>query len=265
MTAHVVVPALDSEPATISAIAVTGLLRGELGFDGVVVSDALEMRAVAARVGAEEARCGRSPPASMRSASATTSTTARGRTHAAIVDAVRSGRLSEERLSAARLPSSVSAVSRLPPLRMARLTVRSARRLHGARFASGATSRSTGRRSSSSSSRRRWSRPARLRTASARDQRAPARFHSRPVHDQSRDSAQLARSAEGRPLVIALRDAARHPWQQAIASELVELRPDAVLVETGLPGWLPRGSMAHVETFGAGRVNLEAAAEALVR
>jgi beta-N-acetylhexosaminidase len=48
MTAHVVVPALDpSVPATLSARVCTDLLRGELGYDGVLFSDDLEMKAVA--------------------------------------------------------------------------------------------------------------------------------------------------------------------------------------------------------------------------
>jgi beta-N-acetylhexosaminidase len=47
MTAHVLVPALDEErPATLSRRVVTGLLRDELGFTGVILSDDLEMRAV---------------------------------------------------------------------------------------------------------------------------------------------------------------------------------------------------------------------------
>ena len=50
MTAHVVVRALDANPATTSA-PVLGLLRDELGFDGVVVSDALDMRAISDGVG----------------------------------------------------------------------------------------------------------------------------------------------------------------------------------------------------------------------
>ena len=54
MTAHIVVPALDDVPATLSRV-VSGLLREELGFGGAVVTDALEMRAVAAPVGVEEA------------------------------------------------------------------------------------------------------------------------------------------------------------------------------------------------------------------
>ena len=44
MTSHIVVPALDPEhPATFSTRILTGLLREELGFDGVIVTDALDM------------------------------------------------------------------------------------------------------------------------------------------------------------------------------------------------------------------------------
>lgn len=47
MTAHVRYPALDRQRcATLSAAAVTALLRGRLGFDGVVVSDDLSMGAI---------------------------------------------------------------------------------------------------------------------------------------------------------------------------------------------------------------------------
>jgi len=49
MTAHVFVPALDdTRPATLSRRIVTDLLRGELGFEGVIFSDDLEMKAIAA-------------------------------------------------------------------------------------------------------------------------------------------------------------------------------------------------------------------------
>jgi beta-N-acetylhexosaminidase len=48
MTAHVFMPALDEElPATLSKRIVTGLLRDELKFGGVIVSDDLEMKAIA--------------------------------------------------------------------------------------------------------------------------------------------------------------------------------------------------------------------------
>lgn len=48
MTAHILVPSLDDQhPATLSQAIVQGVLRNELGFEGVVISDDLEMRAIA--------------------------------------------------------------------------------------------------------------------------------------------------------------------------------------------------------------------------
>jgi beta-N-acetylhexosaminidase len=56
MTAHVVYPALDpGVPATLSRAICTDLARGELGFRGWLVSDDLEMKAIADRIGIEEA------------------------------------------------------------------------------------------------------------------------------------------------------------------------------------------------------------------
>jgi beta-N-acetylhexosaminidase len=55
MTAHVVFDALDpGVPATLSRRVITGLLREELGYDGVIVSDDLEMKAVFDRWGVAE-------------------------------------------------------------------------------------------------------------------------------------------------------------------------------------------------------------------
>ncbi|EDY43790.2 glycoside hydrolase family 3 protein, partial [Streptomyces sp. SPB074] len=53
MTAHLVFPALDTAPATLSP-AVLRLLREELGFGGVIVSDAIDMRAISRTVGFAE-------------------------------------------------------------------------------------------------------------------------------------------------------------------------------------------------------------------
>jgi beta-N-acetylhexosaminidase len=50
LTAHVLFPALDDRPATMSP-PLLQLLRRELGFDGVVISDAVDMGAIAATVG----------------------------------------------------------------------------------------------------------------------------------------------------------------------------------------------------------------------
>ena len=56
MTAHLQLPALDAErPATLSAAVLTRLLRGDLGFGGLVVTDALVMEAISAHHGPAEA------------------------------------------------------------------------------------------------------------------------------------------------------------------------------------------------------------------
>jgi beta-N-acetylhexosaminidase len=58
MTGHIVYEAIAPElPATLSRALVTELLRGELGYDGVVISDDLEMKAVADHYGIETAAC----------------------------------------------------------------------------------------------------------------------------------------------------------------------------------------------------------------
>ena len=50
MTAHLLVPCFDEEyPATLSAAALRGALRQDLGYQGVIISDDLEMAAVADR------------------------------------------------------------------------------------------------------------------------------------------------------------------------------------------------------------------------
>lgn len=54
MTAHVMFPAIEADasvPATLSHAVLTDLLRGEMGFDGVVISDCLEMAAISEGVG----------------------------------------------------------------------------------------------------------------------------------------------------------------------------------------------------------------------
>jgi beta-N-acetylhexosaminidase len=57
MTAHMAVPALDPSemPATVSSRIMTGLLREDLGFKGLVVTDAMNMNGLTKQVGAGEA------------------------------------------------------------------------------------------------------------------------------------------------------------------------------------------------------------------
>lgn len=97
MTAHLLLPSLDAErPATLSAAVLTGLLRRELDFGGLVVTDALVMEAIAGRYGAGEAavlalEAGADLVLMPADADAAIS---------AIMAAVHSGRLSDTRLEA---------------------------------------------------------------------------------------------------------------------------------------------------------------------
>ncbi len=55
MSAHIMLPAIDPDhPATFSPTVMREVLRGDLAFDGLVVSDDLEMAAVAERYGLDE-------------------------------------------------------------------------------------------------------------------------------------------------------------------------------------------------------------------
>jgi beta-N-acetylhexosaminidase len=95
MAAHIVAPALDpsGKPASLSRPIVTGLLRGTLGYDGVVVTDALEAAALdeytneqivldAVNAGVDQLLMPRNVPGAIR----------------ALTDAVAAGTLSERRI-----------------------------------------------------------------------------------------------------------------------------------------------------------------------
>ena len=55
MTSHILLPQLDDVPATFSVRILGELLRGELGFTGVIVSDALDMRGASGTTGIPDA------------------------------------------------------------------------------------------------------------------------------------------------------------------------------------------------------------------
>jgi beta-N-acetylhexosaminidase len=248
MTAHIRFPALDDEPATISSV-LLGLLRSDLGFDGAVITDALEMRAISGTVGLEEG--------AVRALAAGADGLCLGaeRTpeeveaiHAAIVAAVQDGRLPEDRLREAegRMASLAQWASAPRPGRDREAGAEAARRalrvegdttLGGdplvvelwpeASIAAGEARHGLGELLGAE-------------TVRLREGDPPPR-------------------TDGRPLVLVLRDAHRHAWQR-------ELVPgDAVVVETGVPVWRPPESRAYVASFGAGRANLEAVAEVLGR
>jgi beta-N-acetylhexosaminidase len=73
----------------------------------------------------------------------------------------------------------------------------------------------------------------------------------------------LLQQAAGRSLVLTVRDLHRHPWQATLAAAVIERRPDAVVVEMGLPACRPPGVSAYIATMGAARVCGVAAAEVM--
>jgi beta-N-acetylhexosaminidase len=96
MTGHLLVPAIDDSglPATLSAPIVTGLLRGRLGFDGVVVTDSLRMEGVRTRFGDGEIAV----RALLAGADQLLDPPDLPEAYDAVLDAVASGRISQQRL-----------------------------------------------------------------------------------------------------------------------------------------------------------------------
>ncbi len=96
MTAHIAVPALDARqiPATVSPIVLTSVLRDELGFHGIVVTDALDMGGVTRLFDPAEAAVRALEAGSdVLLVSADTEKAING-----VMAAVRSGRISRQRL-----------------------------------------------------------------------------------------------------------------------------------------------------------------------
>lgn len=98
MTAHLAFPALDDsgDPATLSHPILTGLLREELGFEGVIVTDALNMQGVRDLYGDAEVAV----RALLAGADQLLMTPAMDEAYAAVIDAVESGRISRSELDA---------------------------------------------------------------------------------------------------------------------------------------------------------------------
>lgn len=101
MTAHVSFPAIEPEgiPATLSHAVLTGLLREEMGFYGLIITDCLEMHAIAKEFGISEGAV-RSIEAGADCVLVSHTLADQEAAIRAVVDAVNSGRISEERIDA---------------------------------------------------------------------------------------------------------------------------------------------------------------------
>lgn len=268
MSAHVVFPALDPElPATLSPRILGELLRGELGFEGVLVSDALEMKAIADRYGeAAGARLALAAGADqVIVAVPELATTLACRD--ALLDALATGELAEERVveAASRVRRLIAryATPRAQDtpwdaeagLRAARLAVRTEGELPGP--VRGAYVVDLFPRPHPALN---WGGEDLLTELRAFDAGAEGTAVAGEPQD-ARDVVQEAlRACAGRPLVVATCDAELYAWQRELRDALVAARPDAVRVATGLPG---AGDEGAVRSYGRGKVNLRAVAEVL--
>jgi len=99
MTAHTIFPAFDKEyPATLSRKILADLLRGEMGFDGVIVSDAIGMAAILKKWPLPQA-CAMAIKAGVDTILLKADDESRAQCFFGIKSAVERGELSEERLT----------------------------------------------------------------------------------------------------------------------------------------------------------------------
>jgi beta-N-acetylhexosaminidase len=270
MSAHILVPALDPvRPATLSHPVLTRLLRGELGYDGLIVTDGMEMQAIAATYGIERgsvlAIAAGADAICVGGGLADDETVRRLRD--ALVTAVRTGELPEARLA--------DAAERVRTL---------------ARWTAAAGAADTGTPADEEVGLRAARRALRLTSAQPFTPLTEPPYVAAltpvaniAVGDETPwgvaaelsrllpgtetgtfagDDAGLATlAAAGRRRIVAVvRDEHRHPWMARALDTVLRTRPDTIVVEMGLPQAPPRGTL-HIATHGAARVCGLAAAE----
>ncbi len=100
MVSHLLVNAIDANlPASLSRAVITGLLREQLGFRGVIVTDALDMRAITATFGLEEAAV-RAVAAGCDMVAFNAPVDSAREVHAALTSAISTGRLPADQVRA---------------------------------------------------------------------------------------------------------------------------------------------------------------------
>ncbi|MFE9093757.1 glycoside hydrolase family 3 protein [Streptomyces sp. NPDC007264] len=273
MSAHILVPALDPDrPATLSRRILTELLRGELGYDGLIVTDGMEMRAIAGTYGIERgsvlAVAAGADAICVGGGLADDETVRRLRD--ALVSAVRSGELAEERLAdaaervraLARWTAAQPGEAAPPPAAGGDVGLLAARRALTVTGAEGFVPLTeppyvaalTPVANIAVGDETPWGVAAELLRLLPGTQTGGF---------AGRDAGRAALSAAGgRRIVAVVRDEHRHAWMAAALDTLLAERPDTIVVEMGVPQAAPRGAL-HIATHGAARVCGRAAAEVL--
>ncbi|WP_030179309.1 glycoside hydrolase family 3 protein [Streptomyces violaceorubidus] len=281
MSGHLLVPAYDPDlPATLSRPILHGLLRGELGFDGLIVSDAIEMGAVTRRYGIDGA--------TVKAVAAGVDAVCVGGESAgedtvallvkALTAAVTGGELPQERLAeaadrvgefahwsaglrraGAAQEAAGDGIGHVAARRAVRLTgaARAALPLTAAPHVvelAPVTNMAIGKETP-------WGVAEPLRERLPGTTSVRVRGQELEEGTVALDSCALE-PAVGRPLVIVARDAARHAWMNRAVAGLTAARPDAIVVEMGLPG-TTTAAAAQIFTHGASAASGVAAAEVL--
>lgn len=278
MSAHILLPALDpARPATLSPQILTGLLRQELGYEGLIVTDGMEMDAIAGTYGIERgsvlAIAAGADAICVGGGLADEDTVLRLRD--ALVEAVRTGELAEERLAdaAARVRALASWTQRargaapepgadtqegtapgigLVAARRAVTVTGHAAPLGEPAYVAAFTPVANIAVGDETP----WGVAAELSRV------LPGTGTDTYGNGSGDPAAEVLRAAGERRIVAVVRDEHRHAWMSAALDALVAARPDTIVVEMGLSEAPPRGA-PHIATHGAARVCGVAAAEAI--
>ena len=262
MVAHLLMPEFDAEhPASVSPAVVGGLLRGELGFDGLAVTDGIGMAAVRERYGLAGAAV-RALVAGMDLVCVDSNSTDDdlAAVTEAIVAALRDRTLAEARLvEAAEKVAAFAGWRRevreafpkeegvLPPFdagsAAARRAVRVLRAEDGALPLKAA--------------------PHVIEVELPRSLATPlAGLLPGTTSSKLADTAEAADLPADRPLVIVVRGIQRSPEDLERVSRLIQERPDTIVVDLGVAHTDPGGA-AWVAGYGISRVCVQATAEVL--
>ncbi|CAM5392079.1 beta-N-acetylhexosaminidase OS=Streptomyces alboniger OX=132473 GN=CP975_23855 PE=3 SV=1 [Streptomyces alboniger] len=264
MSAHVVFPQLDANrPATLSRRILNDLLRLDLGFEGVLVSDALEMKAIAdlygEAAGARIALAAGADQVIVAVPDLEVTLSCRD----ALLGALNSGLLAEERVLEAagrvrrlaeRYATPVTAVAAWDPEAGMEAARRAVRGRGGAGPVRGAHVVDLFPPPHPALN---WGGEDLLSELRAVDPTATGTTVTGEAADPVSLADGTARVSEGVPLIVATCDADLHPWQRHLQRALLARRPDAIRVATGLPDG------DALCSYGRGRANLRAAAEVL--
>jgi beta-N-acetylhexosaminidase len=272
MTAHVVFSAVDpAAPATVSHRLLTGLLREELGFGGVIVTDALEMAAIGDGETSAQGAV-RSLAAGADLLCLPGNADAQLLARRSLSDAIRDGTVPARRVaeSAARVRAlaqwaQASPASAAEPALGADAAGRALIvDAPGVPLSTPPYVLDAGGKMSSLLDDATASLLGVLRR---RDPGVDGVRLTEPEPSEGDGAGDLDAIIERggtRPLVLVVRDAHRRPWQRQLLGRVLVRRPDAIVVGTGTAHDRHLAPGRYVGTLGAGRVNLEAVADVLL-